>query len=64
MDEKTKSSLFFPSVRTFTCDATSCAGVTGIGLDDSKVELYEAADGDRGILAVEVCVPSKHASEL
>lgn len=43
-----------------TCAAVACAGVTGIGLDDSKVELYEAEDGDRGILAVEVCVCPEH----
>jgi hypothetical protein len=28
--------------------------VIGIGADDSKVALYEDADGDRGIIAVEV----------
>jgi hypothetical protein len=30
------------------------AGVTGIGGEDSKVALYEDAEGDRGIIAVEV----------
>jgi hypothetical protein len=30
------------------------SGVTGIGSEDSKVALYEDAEGDRGIIAVEV----------
>jgi hypothetical protein len=30
------------------------SGVTGIGAHDSKVALYEDAEGDRGIIAVEV----------
>jgi hypothetical protein len=30
------------------------AGVTGIGLDSSKVALYEDEQGDRGVLCQEV----------
>lgn len=32
-----------------------CAGVQGIGSEDSPLALYEDADGDRGILADQVC---------
>lgn len=42
----------------------SSVGVTGIGHDDSRVALYQDADGDRGIIAVEVSRCCKPCSDM
>lgn len=45
-----------PSCLLLFCLDTLAAGVEGVGTEDSALALYEDAEGDRGVLADQVCV--------
>lgn len=42
----------------------NCAGVQGIGSEDSAVSLYEEDNGERGVIAVKVSLRSQIVSSL